>query len=81
METISYSSARKSFKSVLDRVCNDADYTIITRRDAPDAVLLSLEQFNSLMETVYLVSSPENKEHLSRSIDQFQSGQLIEHAL
>ena len=55
-------------KTVLDQVTKDADYTIITRRDADDAVVMSLEFFNSLMETVHLLKSPANAAHLERSI-------------
>nr|WP_292834260.1 type II toxin-antitoxin system Phd/YefM family antitoxin [Nostoc sp. JL33] len=47
MKVISFSEARNSLKTVLDRVTEDADYTIITRRDADDAVVMSLEFFNS----------------------------------
>ena len=81
MKTISYSEARKSFKQILDRVNDDADYTIITRRDAEDAVVMSLDSFNSLMETVHLLSSPANAAHLARSIAQFEAGEVVENGL
>ncbi|MBD2445432.1 type II toxin-antitoxin system Phd/YefM family antitoxin [Dolichospermum sp. FACHB-1091] len=55
-------------KTVLDQVTKDADYTIITRRDADDAVVMSLEFFNSLMKAVYLLKSQANAAHLERSI-------------
>lgn len=60
---------------------NDADYTIITRRDADDAVVMSLEYFNSLLETVYLLKSPANAAHLERSIAQYKQGQVVERDL
>ena len=81
MKIISYSEARNRLKAVLDGVVNDADATVITRRDADDAVVVSLEYYNSLMETVHLLRSPANVEHLRRSIDQYNSGQLTQHAL
>jgi len=81
MKIISYSEARNRLKAVLDGVVNDADATVITRRDAEDAVVVSLEYYNSLMETVHLLRSPANVEHLRRSIDQYHSGQITEHAL
>ncbi len=74
MKIVSYSDARNGLKAVLDQVENDADITIITRRDAKDAVVMSLEYFNSLMETVHLLRSPANVEHLERSIAQYRSG-------
>lgn len=81
METITFSDARNQLKQVLDRVVEDSDYTVITRRDAEPAVVMSLASFNSLMETVHLLRSPENAAHLARSIDQYRSGQVEEHPL
>jgi antitoxin YefM len=81
MEVVSFSEARNNLKAVLDRVVNDADYTIITRRDAEDAVVMSLELFNSLQETVHLLKSPANAAHLGRSIAQFKQGKAVERNL
>jgi len=81
MRTISFSDARNQLKQVLDRVAADADFTVITRRDAEDAVVMSLDSFNSLMETVHLLRSSANAEHLARSIAQYQQGQTSIHPL
>lgn len=77
MKIVSFTEARNSLKAVLDSVVNDADTAVITRRDAEDAVVMSLDYYNSLMETVYLLRSPANVEHLSRSIEQFKAGKAI----
>ena len=77
MKIVSYTEARSSLKAVLDAVVNDADTTVITRRDAQDAVVMSLDYFNSLMETVHLLRSPANAEHLNRSIAQFKAGKVM----
>ena len=74
MRVISFSEARKHLKSVLDTVNDDANATIVTRRDADDAVVMSLDYYNSLMETVYLLKSPANAAHLAKSIAQYQAG-------
>jgi antitoxin YefM len=81
MKVVNFSDARNRLKSVLDEVANDRDYTIISRRDADDAVVMSLEQFNSLMETVYLLKSPANAAHLAKSIKQYQSGKTMSREL
>jgi antitoxin YefM len=81
IKIVSCSDARNSLKAVLDRVVEDADYTIVTRRDAPDAVVMSLDLFNSLMETVHLLKSPANAAHLERSIAQFRDGKVVERDL
>ena len=81
MRVINYSDARNRLKSVLDQVVEDADCTIITRRDADDAVVMSLEHYNGLMETVHLLQSPANVKHLARSIGQYRAGKTEVHDL
>lgn len=81
MRVVNFTEARNSLKLVIDQVINDADYTVIARRDAPDAVVMSLDTFNSLMETVYLLKSPANAAHLARSIEQYRQGKLTPQAL
>lgn len=81
MRVVSFTEARNSLKAVLDAVVNDADTTIITRRDSEDAVVMSLDYYNSLMETVHLLRSPANAEHLNRSIAQFRAGKVIQRDL
>jgi antitoxin YefM len=75
MNVVSFSDARNHLKEVIDRVVQDVDVTVITRRDAPDAVLMSLDQYNSLMETVHLLSSPANAAHLARSLSELRAGE------
>lgn len=53
----------------------ESDITVISRRDAADAVIMSLDHYNSLMETVHLLESPANAAHLAQSIAQLRSGQ------
>jgi antitoxin YefM len=81
MKIVNFSEARNHLKSLLDQVIEDADYTIITRRDADDAVVMSLDQFNGLMETVHLLKSPANAAHLSKSIQQYRAGKIAQHDL
>ncbi|WP_417499244.1 type II toxin-antitoxin system Phd/YefM family antitoxin [Methylophaga sp.] len=81
MKVVSFTEARNSLKAVLDRVINDADTTIITRRDSQDAVVMSLDYYNSLMETVHLLRSPANVEHLNKSIAQYREGKVTERKL
>ena len=75
MQTISFSDARSNLKNMLDRVANDRDTTLITRRNGEDAVVMSLDTYNSMMETLHLLQSPANAAHLARAIAEHQSGQ------
>ena len=74
MRTINFSEARSNLKAVLDRVVDDADVTIITRRDADDVVVMSLDNWNSWRETLYLMSSPANAERLLKSLADLDAG-------
>jgi antitoxin YefM len=81
MRVINFSEARNRLKNVIDQVVNDADIAVITRRDAGDAVVMSLDHFNGLMETVHLLKSPANAAHLSKSIKQYRAGKTQPHEL
>jgi len=79
MNVINFTEARKSLRSVLDRVVDDANYTVISRRDAEDAVVMSMNHFNSLMETVHLLKSPNNAARLAQSISEYELGKTVDH--
>jgi antitoxin YefM len=81
MRVVSFSEARESFKAVLDRVEADAHVTLITRRNTQGSVVMSLDTYNSLMETVHLLRSPANAVHLQRSLEQVERSELLEQAL
>jgi len=77
MNVINFTEARRSLSSVLDRVVDDVDCTLITRRDAEDAVVMSADHFHSLMETVHLLKSPTNAARLAQSISEHQRGKSV----
>jgi len=82
MRIVTYTYARNTLKNVLDDVVQDADVTVISRRDAEgDAVVMSLDYYNSLMETLHLLQSPANAAHLAKSIKQLRDGKAKKRAL
>lgn len=81
MRVINFSEARNNLKRVIDGVVEDADYAVISRRNDADAVLMSLDTFNGLMETVHLLKTPANAAHLARSIKQLRKGKARARAL
>lgn len=81
MRVVNFTDARNNLKTVIDEVVDDADFTVIARRDAPDAVLMSLDTFNSIMETAYLLRSPANAEWLARGVEQVRRGEIVPHVL
>ena len=81
MEIINYSEARQNFKAVLDRVTNDQDCTVITRGGVEDAVIMSKSHYDSIMETLYLMRSPANAQHLLDAIARDKAGEYEQHDL
>ncbi|WP_151867750.1 type II toxin-antitoxin system Phd/YefM family antitoxin [Acinetobacter soli] len=81
MKVYNYSEAQNNLKSVLDGVFDDADTALITRKEGQHAVLMTQNHYESLMETLYLLSSPANAARLNQSIVEFYSGKSIQHDL
>jgi antitoxin YefM len=77
MRVVNFSDARKNLRAVMDQVLADADVTVISRRNAPDAVIMSFDYYTSLMETVYLLDSPANAAHLAKSLAQARSSRKL----
>lgn len=77
MKAITYTAARESLASTMDRVCLDHDPVIITRNRDQAVVMMSLEDYESLQETAYLLRSPANARRLLESISELKSSQGI----
>lgn len=75
MKTMSYSESRKRYAEVLDAVVNDREEVVITRANREPAVIVSLDDYESLKETAYLLRSPANARRLLASIDELESGE------
>jgi antitoxin YefM len=77
MDAISYSSARKNLVQTMEKVCNDHCPVIVTRKNARAVVIMSLDDFNAIEETGYLLRSPANAERLRQSIKQSSDGKTF----
>jgi antitoxin YefM len=74
MEAINITELRKNMKTTLDSVVDDSKEIIIHRANQEDVVLVSLTQYNSLKETLYLLSSQKNRKRLFEGIEQVNIG-------
>ncbi|HZK91491.1 MAG TPA: type II toxin-antitoxin system prevent-host-death family antitoxin [Stellaceae bacterium] len=81
MDTVSYSQLRQKLKARMDKVCDDRAPLLVTRQNGEPVVLMSLAEYESLEETLHLLSNPTNAERLLRSIAQAKAGQLAEHEI
>ncbi|MCK5842141.1 MAG: type II toxin-antitoxin system prevent-host-death family antitoxin [Candidatus Sabulitectum sp.] len=74
MKTISYTAARASFAKTMTEVCNDHAPVIVTRKRESPVVIMSLEDYETMEETTYLLRSPENARLLLESIAELETG-------
>lgn len=71
MEALSYTKLRNQLSDVMNQVCQDHDPVIITRQKNPSVVVMSLEDYNAIIETAYLLQSPKNAERLNQAVKDF----------
>jgi len=82
MRAITYSEAHQNLAAELDRVVNDCDITIITREQAESGVLMSMHDYESLMETAYLLRNPKNAKRLLKAVEDIEAQKnLVQHEL
>lgn len=77
MIAANYSEFRTSLKKYLDSVEDNNETLIIKRKTGKGTVLISLDEYNSLMETIHLLSSKKNADRLYESIQQMKSGRTV----
>ena len=80
MKVVNYTDLRSNLKKWLDLVVNNVEEVIIKRKNNQDLVIISLEEYNSLKETAYLLSG-NNREVLLKSLKESRSGKKGEHKL
>jgi len=77
MNAISYTALRASLSSTMERVCVDHNPVIITKKRDPSVVMISLEDYESMEETAYLMRNPANIKRLFKSINEMKRGKCI----
>ncbi|MBX8513771.1 type II toxin-antitoxin system Phd/YefM family antitoxin [Pseudomonas cichorii] len=77
MNILTFSQARAGLKQAMDDVCRDHEPAVITRQRGDHVVMLSLADFNSMEETMYLTSTMANSNRLRESIDQLKTGKAF----
>lgn len=81
MKTLSYTESRARYAEVLDGVVNDREEVVITRSGHEPVVIVSLEDFESLRETAYLMRSPANARRLLDAMERLEGGAGQPHEL
>lgn len=81
MDAISDTHAQENFQTVMTQVCEDHAPVIITRESEQAVVMMSLEDYHSIEETLYLLRSPKNAQRLYKALDELRNEQYQEHDL
>ncbi|MCI5113777.1 MAG: antitoxin [Candidatus Electrothrix sp. AW2] len=81
MNAVPTAQAAKGLEVLIEKIIEDAEPTILLNDTGDKAVLMSLEEFNSWKETLYLLSNPANAEHLCRSLQEAEQGKVAEQEL
>jgi antitoxin YefM len=81
MNAVTLKEAKLHLEQLVTRVIADAEPTIVVTESGERAVFLSLDEYNSWKETLYLLSNPANAEHLRKSIAEAQAGNVQEREL
>jgi antitoxin YefM len=81
MDVVTYSRARQDLARLMDKVSDDRSPLMVTRRGGRSVVVLSLEDYRGMEETLYLMRSPANARRLLNSIRAADRGEVTEHTL
>ena len=74
MDAITYTRARAHLAAMMDKVCDDHTAVIVTRKNQRSVVIMSLDDYEALEETAYLLRGPKNARRLLEAVAELQSG-------
>lgn len=77
MQAVFYSQARNNLREIINKVCDDFDEYIITTKDDKSAVILSYAEYSAMKETMYLLSSKNNRDRLNDAVEQIENLKFI----
>ena len=81
MQVMNFTEVRNNLKSIFDSVVQNSEEVIVNRKNGENVVIISLDEYNSMKETEYLMSSPANKQWLLKSIASAKSGRVKQREL
>jgi len=77
MQAVFYSQARNHLRSIINKVCTDFEQFIVTTKDNQSVVIMSSEEYNAIKETMYLLSSKQNRERLLDAVEQIEQMKFV----
>ena len=77
MKTVNFTELRKNLRSYLDGVINNTDTVVISRENGTAAVIISMDEYNAIKETEYIIQSPATMEAIRRASDELDRGESV----
>jgi len=81
MLAVNYTTLRENMKTYMDKITDDYETMIVTRKDNKNVVMLSEETYNNIMENIYVMGNKNNYDWLMESKAQLENGMMSEHKL
>jgi len=81
MEVVNYTEFRKNLTKSLNKVNDDAEIVVVSRSKGKNVVVMSLEEYNAIQETLHVVKSVSNRNRLDKAIEEMDKGQFEIHTL
>ena len=81
MQAVLYSQARNNLRSIINQVCDNFEEFIITTKKKQSVVLISQEEYSSMKETIYLLSSKNNRDRLTEAVEQIENAKFLKKEL
>ena len=81
MEILNYTEFRTNLTKSLNKVTDDAEIVVVSRSKGKNVVVMALEEYNSIQETLHLMSTPANRRRLEQAITEMETGKFTEHSL
>ena len=81
MEVVNYTEFRKNLTKSLNKVNDDAEIVVVSRSKGKNVVVMALEEYNAIQETLHVVQSVSNRNRLDKAIEQMDKGQFESHTL
>jgi len=81
MKVVNYTEFRNNLAETLNAVNDDGDVVVVSRTKGKNVVVISLEEYNSMKETLYLTSTKANREKLDAAVAEMNRGEFVSHTL
>jgi antitoxin YefM len=81
MQVVNYTEFRKNLAENLNMVNDNSEVVVVSRSKGKNVVVMSLEEYNSIQETLYIVSEKANRKRLDEAIEEMNSGKFLKHGL